>query len=266
VCTIQPSSLLPPLTDDATTVDGYTQPGAGAGSNPVLKIVLDGKNSSSFSGLVVNSADNVIQGLVIQRFTPFSGVHIEGSSASGNRLRGNFIGTDVTGTQGRGNCTPPTSCAAIWIRDGAHNNIIGPDNLIAFNGQGVWIIDAGTVGNVVTRNRIHSNTLKGIRLFGGGNNGLAPPVINAVIPPSQVGGTACANCTVEIFSDADDEGRVYEGATTANGSGNWSFTAAGGLTGPNLTSTATDGAGNTSEFSARAELDREKVFLPLVRR
>jgi hypothetical protein len=55
---------------------------------------------------------------------------------------------------------------------------------------------------------------------------------------------------VEVFSDAADEGAIYEGATAANAAGNWTFTKPGGLTGPYVTATATDGAGNTSEFSA----------------
>jgi len=61
-------------------------------------------------------------------------------------------------------------------------------------------------------------------------------------------GTACANCTIDIYSDDADEGRVYEGSTTANGIGNWSFSRS--LEGPNVTATATDADGNTSEFSA----------------
>ncbi len=265
VCTIQPTSLLPFLTDGDTTIDGYSQPGARAGSNPTLKIVLDGHNNGSFSGLAIRSANNVIRGLVIQRFTPFSAVHIEGAAASDNRLQGNFIGTDATGTQPRGNCTPPTSCAAVWIRDGAQDNFVGPDNLIAFNGQGVWIVDAGTRGNTIARNRIHSNALKGIRLYGGGNDDLAPPVIN-LVSPNSVSGTACANCTIEVFSDTDDEGRIYEGVTTADAGGDWVLTKAGGLAGPNVTATATDAAGNTSEFSAPAGLPTLSVYLPLVHR
>jgi hypothetical protein len=53
---------------------------------------------------------------------------------------------------------------------------------------------------------------------------------------------------VDIYSDDEDEGRVYEGSTTANGAGNWSFSASPG--GPHVTATATDAAANTAEFSA----------------
>ena len=66
-------------------------------------------------------------------------------------------------------------------------------------------------------------------------------------PPA---GAACAGCTVEVFSDSAGQGRVYEGATTADADGNFRFSKADGLTGPYVTATATDPAGNTSEFSA----------------
>jgi len=46
------------------------------------------------------------------------------------------------------------------------------------------------------------------------NNMLAAPVIMAVTA-TAVSGTACSGRTVEIFSDAEDEGRVYEGSVVA---------------------------------------------------
>jgi hypothetical protein len=127
----------------------------------------------------------------------------------------------------------------------------GEANLIAYNGgHGVEIDGSyGAARNTITRNRIYSNAGRGIALLSGGNAGLAAPVITAA-SATQVSGTACANCTIEVFSDAADEGAVYEGTTTANAAGNWTLTKPGGLTGPYVTATATDGQGNTSEFSA----------------
>jgi hypothetical protein len=138
----------------------------------------------------------------------------------------------------------------------SNNNVIGGPaageaNLIAYNGgHGVEIDGSyGAARNTITRNRIYSNAGRGIALLSGGNAGLAAPVITAA-SATQVSGTACANCTIEVFSDAADEGAVYEGTTTANAAGNWTLTKPGGLTGPYVTATATDGQGNTSEFSA----------------
>ena len=253
VCTIQPASLLPFLTDDDTTIDGYTQPGAQSGDEPSLKIVLDGHDNGNFSGLTIRSADNLIRGLVIQRFTPFTGIDIGGTAATGNRIEANFIGTDATGTQPRGNCSPPVSCAGIWLKDGAHDNTIGPDNLIAFNGQGVWVTEAGTRGNTITRNRIHSNPAAAILLQYGGNDELPAPLIVSA-NATEVSGTACGGCVVEVFSDAEDEGALYEGSVTASGTGGWTFVKSSGLSGPHVTATATDADGNTSEFSIPAKI------------
>ena len=91
VCTIQPTRLLPFLTDDGTTIDGYTQSGAQSGDQPVLKIVLDGHDNGEYSGLVIRSANNVIRGLVIQRFTPFSGIHVQQATATDDHRRRQLI-------------------------------------------------------------------------------------------------------------------------------------------------------------------------------
>jgi len=79
---------------------------------------------------------------------------------------------------------------------------------------------------------------------------LPAPIILAVTE-TGVSGVACPVCTVEIFSDEEDEGRVYEGTTIADAAGHFTLDKASPLTGPYLTATATDAEGNTSEFSCR---------------
>nr|NIW44781.1 hypothetical protein [Gammaproteobacteria bacterium] len=72
--------------------------------------------------------------------------------------------------------------------------------------------------------------------------------------PDGVGtvtGTACSQCSVELFFNPDDdgEGKYYHGRTTADVAGNWSM----GIpyqNYPYLTATATEEFNNTSEFSA----------------
>lgn len=326
VCTIRPASVLPPLTDGGTIIDGYTQPGASPNSNPfgqpinaALKIVLDGSQVAGWpDGLGIRSSGNLVRGLVIQRF--YDGISV--LDASDNRIEGNFIGTDVQGSADLGNRCHGVSISGVQGGPGSTNNVLGGSspqarnliagndcvgvgigpvgnskvlgnyigtnasgtaalpntgdgvrvynvsnnnvigdqavgeaNLIAFNSMHGVEIDGsyGAAHNTITRNRIHSNGGKGIALLSGGNGGLVAPVITTA-SATQVSGTACANCTVEVFSDATDEGAIYEGATTANAAGNWTFNKPGGLTGPYVTATATDGAGNTSEFSAPASL------------
>jgi hypothetical protein len=200
-------------------------------------IIAGGAQNNTIGG---NSAGerNVISG------SNDLGVVITDAGTNGNTLKGNYIGTNATGTAAIPNNT------GVLVAGAAQNNAIGgtaagEGNLIAFNtGDGVRVSDAGTTGNTIRGNSIHSNGGKGIETINGGNLELAPPVITGF---GSVMGTACANCTVDIYSDNEDEGRVYEGSTTADGAGDWTFD--GSPEGPKVTATATDAAGNTSEFS-----------------
>jgi CSLREA domain-containing protein len=174
------------------------------------------------------------------------GVHIYASGTMSNTISGNYIGTDATGTATLGN-----QHGGIYIGEplgGAQGNTIGPGNVIAHNGGSGIVVDGpDTTGNTITQNSITDNAGLGIYNLNGGNAELAPPTITSVTVYS-ISGTACPNCTVEIFSDPGDEGKTYEGATTADGDGNFTWT--GSVVGPFVKATGTDGVGNTSEFSA----------------
>ena len=100
------------------------------------------------------------------------------------------------------------------------------------------------LGNTIRGNSIHSNGGKGIENVNGGNAELPPPVITGF---GSVNGTACADCTVDVYSDDEDEGRLYESTVVVDSAGNWTLD--GQPAGPNSTATATDSSGNTSEFS-----------------
>ena len=110
--TIRPISPLP-ATTDPVIIDGYTQPGAspntnpvGQGLNTVLMIELDGTDSGVFtSGLTIKGGNSIVRGLVINRFLQGAGeAHgIAIRENGGNRVEGNFVGTDVTGTVRLGN-------------------------------------------------------------------------------------------------------------------------------------------------------------------
>ena len=77
-------------------------------------------------------------------------------------------------------------------------------------------------------------------------------------------GTACANCTVEVFEndDTDGEGKTYVGSITSDIGGVFTVTASS-LDKPYLTATATDVIDGTSEFSA-VFVTEIKIYLPLV--
>jgi hypothetical protein len=201
--------------------------------------IRDGAQDNTIGGSTPGQR-NVISGNLEE------GVFISDSGTSGNVVKGNYVGTNASGTAGL-----PNGAQGVAIGVGAQDNTIGgtgagEGNLIAYNeDDGVWVYGADATGNTIRGNSIHSNGDMGIVNSNGGNAQLAPPVITGF---GSVMGTACVNCTVDIYSDDEDEGRVYEGSTTANGAGDWSF--AGSLDGPNITATATDSDGNTSEFSA----------------
>jgi hypothetical protein len=149
------------------------------------------------------------------------------------------------------------------------------ENEIAYNGTnggldnaqaGVLVDGAASIDNMITGNSIHDNDGPGIQLTNNANHNLAAPVITSA-SCSQVQGTACANCIIEIYSDYDNEGRVYEGSFTTPPSG--VFTWNGAPFGPNTTAIAI-GPGisrDTSPFSAPFHVGVCKplrFFLPML--
>jgi uncharacterized delta-60 repeat protein/CSLREA domain-containing protein len=185
--TIQPASALPLLSDGETTIDGCSQPGAAeatATTSATLLIEIDGSSVASNNGFNITSADNLLKGLVINRF-PLNGIAIGGSSATGNVIAGNHIGTDASGTIARGNINE-----GVYIALGAQNNTIGGDqpaerNVISGNGwDGVAIYGPNTTGNVVQGNFVGinasgtdalSNLYHGIYVYGSSHDNTVGP-------------------------------------------------------------------------------------------
>ena len=179
------------------------------------------------------------------------GVLIRGPVTGDNIVIGNYIGTDGSAQ------TPLHNGTGIWLLDGAVGNKIGgpgdgEGNVIAQNGiVGVQVEGTATINNSIRGNSIHSNARQGILLLEEGNANLPAPTISGVSPLS---GAACPGCTVDIYSDDNDEGKTYEGSTTADAAG--AFTYDGTLVGPFVTTTATDDSANTSAFSAPRSAQR----------
>ena len=98
-------------------------------------------------------------------------------------------------------------------------------------------------------------------MINGGNNEVASPVINSanrsdVTGLTLVSGTATAepNGTIEVFKAEGDEGKTYLGSTTADGSGNWSISVSGLVSGDAVVATGTTANPETSEFSQTKEV------------
>jgi len=198
------------------------------------------------------------------------------TGASGNVVLGNHIGLAADGESTLENSI------GIVIHEGAQDNTVGPANVIAYSavGDGVWVDVITTTRNIITRNSIFSNDEAGIDLTNGANGDIAAPtIVTATLsapapgtgfPTVDVTGTACANCTVELFvnSDTDGEGELYVGNAVADGGGDFTVNV-DILVYLHLTATATDAAKGTSEFSAvftSAVRGGGNVYLPLVMR
>jgi len=173
-----------------------------------------------------------------------TGIDLTISGNKFNTITGNLVGTDLVGTDGLGN----NRGVSIW--EGANNNTIGPNNIIANNREGGVVISGHeSHHNTITQNSIYENNENDIWLEGGSNEGLTLPIIyDFDISAGTVAGSSCANCKVEIFSGSSGGGEIFEGQITANELGSFAFDKGVSFSGPNLTATNTDIDGNTSEF------------------
>ena len=220
--------------------------------------------------IVTGAHHNTIGGLTSGRANVIAhnithGVRLDGSGTDSNTVRGNFIGTNSTGTMSAGNVQH-----GVLVANNAADNTIGPSNIIAFNGNtGIRVSGGTTSGNQITRNRIYQNTSNGIDLMLGANGSiLAPTISGTSMGPVTIAGTAtsCDGCTIEVFSnpDSDGEGKTYLGTTVVAGV-SWSLSVPG-IGDPYLTATTTHATNGTSEFSGVFVSSIRSLFLPLIMR
>ncbi|HEU4391510.1 MAG TPA: CSLREA domain-containing protein, partial [Blastocatellia bacterium] len=166
--TITVASQLPDITDPVV-IDGTTQPGFSG--TPIIE--LSGDNSI-FSGLNIQTSTTTVRGLAVNGF--INGVMAFGG---GNKIEGNFIGTDPTGTAKHGT----VSSGVFVVGD---NNTVGGTatpsrNLISGNkNQGVTITG---VSNLVQGNFIGTD-VTGTLVLGNGFDG-----IRVISPNNVIGGT-----------------------------------------------------------------------------
>ncbi len=262
---IHASNLLLDASNAGVILDGSQLPGEWEAGLQIVSSeanTIRGLQISNFSGPGiaisgdVSAKNNVIGGDRSIGTGPFGqgnlfsrnaiGVDLSTTRTTLNSVTGNLMGTNAGGMDGLGN-----DRSGVWISGGAHGNTIGPDNVIANNGEsGIVVEGSDSVHNTITQNSIHDNSGRGIALWSGGNVQLAVPLIfDFDLSAGVITGAACSHCMVEIFSDSGAEGAVYEGRTTADDKGVFAFTKGAAFVGPFLTATSTDMDGNTSEFS-----------------
>ncbi len=215
------------------------------------------------------------------------GINLSNAGATGNTVQGNLIGTDVTGTSALGNTVSGIQMTNSVANNTIGGTSAGAANIIAFNGQdGVHVNGNAATGNRISGNSIHSNgTIPqnlGIDLIGtdgttandagdgdtGGNNLQNFPVLTSAVVSGgtttvagTLNSTPSTTYRVEFFStpacdaSGNGEGQTFAGFADVmtDGAGNAAISTPLGTAltvGHVVTATATDPAGNTSEFSA----------------
>jgi hypothetical protein len=157
VHTITPLTALPVITQ-SLTIDGYTQSGSSANTNPfgqpwngVVLIEIDGENlGSNNAGLSFNGGTIVVRGLAINRcLGGLSDGEIYLVSTAGSVIAGNVIGLDPTGHFVPGNGPKPP--IGIWSNTNTGLLIGGSNpadrNLISGNlggSGGIYVQGSGT--------------------------------------------------------------------------------------------------------------------------
>lgn len=253
---------------------GTNATGTAAVPNSSDGVRIDGASHNTIGGSTPVRA-NLISG------NGQNGVTLTNAGAQLNTVQGNLIGVAANAITSLGN-----GIDGVGIDDGATNNLIGgvnaPEwNFIAYNAfKGVEVSGTETVGNSIVGNRIFSNQFLEIDLNSdgitandaldadSGPNGLQNfPVLTSVNAfNSQLFVTGTLNSrsgetyTLSFYSSAANDGSnnsqgevpIGQQPVSTNASGVATFTVVLPFVTPGhvITATATDSAGNTSEFSA----------------
>jgi titin len=170
-------------------------PAAAAANKSDGVLVRNGASGNTVGGTSLGAA-NVISG------NGNDGVEIVNSGTTNNRVQGNFIGTDSSGTT-----AVPNKEDGILIRTGASGNIIGgtnsgAGNTISGNGNdGVEIVGEGTTKNLLQGNSISFNKFDGVLIRDGA-------------AANTVGGSAAA--ANFIFGNGKDGVEIVGAGTNGN--------------------------------------------------
>ncbi len=227
---------------------GLNATGSAALPNTFIGMYVD---TGSQSNQIVN---NVFSG------HPSEGLRLVDAGTSGNIVRGNYFGTDISGSN-----AIPNSFAGVTVFNGASGNTIGgaalaDRNVISGNYYGAVLGDPGTSGNVLAGNFIGLNAsgksalpngFAGLALWNGATSNLIGGV--------TAGAANCisANGVYGVYvADGGTSGNVFQGnvigadATGTNGQGNGfaNVVFLAGATGNQLGDIAA-GAGNIIAFA-----------------
>jgi len=222
-------------------------------------------------GVSLSAPGNTVSSNVIS--SDLHGIHL-GAGASGNQIRQNFIGTDVSQTKNL------RSQVGVYAANTASSNTIA-ENVVANNSVGI-VAEPNSIQNRISRNLFRNNVGIAIDLNGNGPtandkgdvdsgaNRLQnfPVVVSATLTNTTTlnlryrldSATSATSypLTIEFFiDDGAGEGRIYLGQgtlaapnlSTAGKSLTLSVSSSQWPANPRIVATATDSLGNSSEFS-----------------
>lgn len=204
---ITPVATAFPAINSPVIIDGFSDPTSDL-------VVLDGAGLPG-DGLRLASEDSTIKGMVINDFGS-DGIDITGT---GNRIEGNYIGTDASGNAaGPGNV-------------GSGINVQGPDNVIggstaatrnvisANTENGVRIAGPTATGNHVEGNYIGTNAA-GSAALGNTQNGIAiTSTASGAARDNILGGTSAVQRNV-ISGNTQNGIRIFPAPAAATPTGN----------------------------------------------
>src|SRR5262249_1006274 len=196
-----------------------------------------------------------------------------------NRVQGNQIGTDASGTVNLGNALD-----GVQISFAAGNVVggtaAGAGNTIAFNGSDGVRVDTGT-GHTIRQNSIHDSGNLGIELVNNGNHNQPAPALTSAVagassitvrgvltaaPNTRYDLDFFANATASPSGQGDGERLLGSAAATTHASGVGSFAAtfaAAVPAGQAVSATATDPGGNTSAFAQDVTVTQAPTWVAL---
>ncbi|HEX6271196.1 MAG TPA: hypothetical protein VFZ43_13235, partial [Anaerolineales bacterium] len=176
---------------------------------------IDLGNGAGGVGIASGASDTVVGGTEATARNLISGndcagVVINSPGTTGTLMKGNFIGTDATGTQALGN-----GCEGVFIGTGASENVIGgatsgAGNLISGNiGNGITIVDVESTGNLIQGNFI------GTDVTGSFSLGNADDGVLLLAPNNTIGGITPA--ARNVISGNQEQGiRIQGSEATGN--------------------------------------------------
>ena len=167
-------------------------------------------------GVHVEGANNIIGGTVpgdgnVISGNSDTGIEIQGSNSTGNRIEGNIIGLNAAGTAAIGNLD------GVIIEDAPNNTIGGATsaqrNVISGNagglqGNGVVIFGADAIGNLVQNNYIGTDITGSLDLGNAGSG--------VLISDNGDGGVFKGGASGNTIRDNVLSGNIYSGVSIAN--------------------------------------------------